>query len=240
MSLAAKIRRGEGPIYGLAKDIARRILHAHIPVNLATKRFFSALYTVHVIGRESIIWMLRFFWYEPLLRSQCERIGSGFQMEQLPYIFGRGKIIIGSNVRLSGKSAIGFSYRDGQSLPELRFGDATFIGHDCRFEIRSAIRVGDHCLIASGVHIQDHDGHPLDALARRAGKQIGAEQVAEVNIGDDVWIGSHAMILKGVTIGQRSVVGARSVVTKDVPPNVIVAGNPARVVRELDGGQTDF
>jgi serine acetyltransferase len=58
-----------------------------------------------------------------------------------------------------------------------------------------------------------------------------------VHIGDNVWLGDHAMVLKGVTIGENSVVAAKAVVTKDVPANVIVAGNPARVVKELDPGQ---
>lgn len=88
-------------------------------------------------------------------------------------------------------------------------------------------------LVASGVQVFDMDGHPLDAEARRAGEPTPAEAIAPVVIGDDVWIGNGSLILKGVTIGDRAIVAARSVVTKDVPADAVVAGNPARVVKVL-------
>lgn len=232
MSLQAKIRRGEGPVYGLAKSVARRALHAHIPVGGITRGIAGALYGLHVLGREGWIWLLRFFWYEPLFRSQCEKVGTGFKMEQLPYLVGNGRIVLGNNVRLSGKPSIGFNNRSEQ-LPELRVGDGTFIGHACGFNIGRSIRIGANCLLASGVHIQDQDGHPLDARRRRAGEPTAMSEIRPVEIGDDVWIASGAMILKGVRIGDRAIVGARAVVTRDVPPDTVVAGNPARVVKQL-------
>ena len=70
--------------------------------------------------------------------------------------------------------------------------------------------------------------HPLDAVARR-----GEETARPIVIGDDVWIGGGAIVLAGVTIGDRSVIGAGSVVTKDVPSDVVVVGNPAKIVRRL-------
>src|SRR5438105_2311554 len=98
MDLANKLRRTIRPL-------ARRVLSAHLPV----APFCGALYRVHVAAREGLIWSLRFFWYEPLFRSQCAAVGRGFQMEALPYITGRGRIVIGNHVRLSGKSSFGFS-----------------------------------------------------------------------------------------------------------------------------------
>nr|WP_315850306.1 DapH/DapD/GlmU-related protein [Gemmata sp. SH-PL17] len=77
------------------------------------------------------------------------------------------------------------------------------------------------------------DGHPVDANRRRAGDPTPPESIAPVIIGDDVWIGRGAVILKGVSIGHRAIVAAHSVVTKNVPADAIVAGNPARVVKEL-------
>jgi len=121
----------------------------------------------------------------------------------------------------------------GVDLPELIVGDGTFIGHECGLQSGRSIRIGRNCLLAGGVQVFDMDGHPLDANLRRAGEPTPYEAIAPVIIGDDVWVGAGAIILKGVTIGDRAIVAARSVVTKDVPPDTIVAGNPARVVREM-------
>ena len=77
--------------------------------------------------------------------------------------------------------------------------------------------------IARGAVIRDYDGHYIEDVAYRTAKPV--------IIGDNVWIGYRAMILKGVTIGDNSVVAANSVVTKDVPSNSIVAGNPAKIIR---------
>ncbi len=106
------------------------------------------------------------------------------------------------------------------------------------------IEIGSHCLISWNVGVADSDFHPL-APAQRL---IDAEALAPfyrdrpprpkletrpVKIGDNVWIGMQAIILKGVTIGDNSVVAAGAVVTKSVPANCVVAGNPAIIVREI-------
>jgi acetyltransferase-like isoleucine patch superfamily enzyme len=232
MKMFQKLRRGEGPVWGRLKSAARRILSFHLPVNSVTRPAFRILYVAHVAAREWIIATRRFIWDEPLFRSQCVVVGTGFWMEQLPYLQGHGRITIGNQVRFSGKPQIAFNnrYDDG---PALTIDDGTFIGHLCDFRIASSIRIGRNCLLAGGVTIADYDGHPFDAAARRAGATSPLSAVRPVTIGDDVWIGSGATILKGVTIGDRSVVGAQAVVTRDVPPDCVVAGNPASVVREL-------
>ncbi|QDV79761.1 DapH/DapD/GlmU-related protein [Botrimarina mediterranea] len=232
MSVTAKIRQGRGPFWGGIKRIARRLMTAHLPVNRVTRPFWRGLYAVHVAIRDGWIATRRFFWNEPLFRSQCEAIGAQFQMEEIPFLTGRGRIVIGSGVRLSGKSGIGFTSRV-TAQPELKIGDKTFVGHDCSFSIAKAISIGRNCLLAGGVSIRDYDGHPLDAEARRAGEFVVPEAVRPVAIGDDVWLGSGVRVLKGVTIGDRAIVAAGSIVVKDVPADSVVAGSPARVVKHL-------
>jgi acetyltransferase-like isoleucine patch superfamily enzyme/glycosyltransferase involved in cell wall biosynthesis len=233
IDIAVNIRRGQGRVWGTLKGLAHRVLTSHLPVTGVMKPLFGALYGLHVLVRESIAWGLRFFWYEPLFRGQCVAVGEGFQMEQLPYIAGRGRIAIGSRVRLSGKSNFGFSNRLGQD-PSIDIGDGTFVGHDCSFGVAEAVRIGKNCLLAGGVSVRDFDGHPTDAHERRAHRPTPPEAIRPVVIGDDVWIGAGAIILKGVTIGERSIVGAGAVVTRDVPADSVVAGNPAQIVRRLD------
>lgn len=94
-----------------------------------------------------------------------------------------------------------------------------------RIEIGSRVNIGCNSIIA------DTDFHPLDPAARQA--DINAGATAPVIVEDDVFVGMQCLILKGVRLGAGCVVGAGSVVTRDVPPRAIVAGNPARVVRML-------
>lgn len=232
MSWKEQLRRGRGPLWGTLRRVAKAILHAHVPVTRVTVPLFAFLYRLHVAGREGLAAALRFAWYEPLFRSQCVAVGPEFRMEQLPYIQGRGRIVIGRRVRLSGKPLISFS-TVRHPAPELVIGDGTFIGHLCGFTVGRSVRIGARCLLASGVQIYDMDGHPLDARRRRAGEPTPANGMRPVVLGDDVWVGAGAVILKGVTVGDGAVVAARAVVTRDVPADTVVAGNPARVVKRL-------
>jgi len=206
------------------------IMGIHLPINRVTRPMFCFLYRLHIILRELMISLCRFFYYEPLFRSQCDHVGQGFRMEQLPYIQGKGRIIIDDNVQFSGKPSITFSRAVVDELGVLRVGEGTFVGHACGFNIGKNISIGRNCLLSTGVHCYDLDGHPLDANSRRAGEPTPTECILPIEIGDDVWVGNGAIILKGVHVGDRAIVAARSVVTNDVPSGAIVAGNPARQI----------
>ncbi len=121
-------------------------------------------------------------------------------------------------------------------------GEWCFIGEDSYIWSSASVTIGDRVLISHGVNIHDTNGHPLMADARHkqfraiatTGHPARIEDIdaKPVVIGDDVWIGFGAMIMKGVTIGDRSIVAAGSLVLDDVPADVTVAGNPARIVKE--------
>jgi acetyltransferase-like isoleucine patch superfamily enzyme len=231
MDVVTRLRRGQGPFWGRLKRLARAFLGLHLPVNSATRPVFSALYALHMGVGRAWLWLLRFFWFEPLFRSQCAAVGRGLEIELLPFIAGKGRIVLGDGVRLSGKSGFMFLNR-WIDRPELSIGSHTFLGSGCIISVGSSVRIGEYCLLAGGVHVSDYDGHPTDARLRRT-SPAPPESIKPVVIGDDVWIGASAKILKGVTIGDRSIVAAGAIVTKSVPPDVIVAGNPARVVKHL-------
>jgi len=111
----------------------------------------------------------------------------------------------------------------------IRAGEGVFVNFGCVFLDGGGITIGKKTLIAPGVHIYTAR-HPLDVEERKLW-----EDVAPVVIGEYCWIGGHVTILPGVTIGDRSVIGAGAVVTKDVPPDSLAQGNPARVVKWLNG-----
>lgn len=98
-----------------------------------------------------------------------------------------------------------------------------FLNSDVKIRCSKEINIGENVFISHDVTIMDSDAHQI---------KNGKEKTKAINIGDNVWIGSKVLILKGVNIGSGSVIGAGSVVTKDVPAGCVVAGNPARVIRE--------
>ncbi|PKQ17759.1 MAG: sugar O-acetyltransferase [Actinobacteria bacterium HGW-Actinobacteria-8] len=107
-------------------------------------------------------------------------------------------------------------------------GSNVFINNDFMVLGSGRVLIGDGVLIGPGARLYTPN-HPLDVDLRREGWELGLP----ITIEDDAWLGGSVVICPGVTIGARSVVGAGSVVTKDVPPDVVVAGNPARIVKEL-------
>lgn len=118
-------------------------------------------------------------------------------------------------------------------------GGKIFIGNNVGISLSSiysckGITIGDYTQIGAGVSIYDTDFHPLDWRKRMNKDTANSAISKEINIGKHVFIGSKAIILKGVTIGDRSIIGAGSVVTKSVPENEIWAGNPARFIRKID------
>src|SRR4051812_36167491 len=108
----------------------------------------------------------------------------------------------------------------------LRFGRNVFVNHGCTAMDFGGIDIGDDVLIGPNVQLIS-SGHPVDPATRRS------ITLAPIRIGNNVWIGAGATVLQGVTVGDDAVVAAGSVVTKDAPAGTLVAGAPARVIREL-------
>lgn len=186
--------------------------------------------------------VMRVFVCEPLLKAYCTQYGRDLRTGAfIHWVQGKGDIIVGDNVTIDGKCGIVFAARFA-ATPTLSIGNNTYIGHNTSFSIGKRITIGDHCLIAGGVAMLDSNGHPVDPDKRRAGEPPDESSVRPIMIGDNVWIGQRALICPGVTIGDNSVVSAVSLVRDDVPPDCIVAGNPAKVVKRLitgRGGKTD-
>ena len=175
----------------------------------------------------------RVFVCEPLFKAYCESYGRNLRTGTfVHWVQGKGAIVLGDDCLVDGKSTFTFAHRYADR-PVLQIGDHTAIGHDCTFIVGKRITIGSHCLISGQVMIFDSSGHHSEILARRARLPPPADQVREVTVGDDVWIGARSIIFPGVRIGAGSIVSAGSVVRTHVPPCAVVAGNPARVVLRL-------
>jgi maltose O-acetyltransferase len=109
----------------------------------------------------------------------------------------------------------------------IELGERVFFNFNCVVLDVCPVRIGPYSQFGPAVQIYT-PMHPMNAVARR-GQEFGKP----VDIGDDVWVGGGAIILPGVRIGSRAVIGAGSVVTRDIPEGVFAAGNPCRVIREI-------
>jgi len=132
---------------------------------------------------------------------------------------------------------------------KVTLGDGVFINSGTKVISRSSIDIGNGVMISWGCLIYDHDSHSVSYLDRIAdhnqvlidfprGNMIANKDwskvaAAPIRICEYAWLGFDVVVLKGVTIGEGAIVGARAVVTKDIPPWAIAAGNPARVVKEM-------
>jgi galactoside O-acetyltransferase len=152
-----------------------------------------------------------------------------------PILFkGKGEIHFGENVQIGVVSSPNYYshyayFEAREEFSEIYIGNNVAINNAFSVVAFSKVSIGDHVLIGINCSIIDTDGHDL-AIDKR--NQVNPK-TEEVKILNNVFIGDHVTILKGVTIGENSVIGLGSVVTQDIPKNTIAAGNPAKVIRSL-------
>lgn len=230
-----KIKNRENAFFNFLYKSAKNFTSFNIP---CIKPIYKFLWWERRARLGSWRWLLKVFYYMPLFKSICFRVDKNLNLiNGLPYINENLKVVIGNNVTIYGDA--GFQGYKVFENPYLEIGDNTFIGPQVRIGVGKEIRIGKHCLIAARVFIADHDGHPLDWKKRREKLPVDKEDIKPIIIEDDVWIGEGAFICKGVTIGRGAIVGARAVVTKDLPAFSVAAGSPARVIKNLEFGN-DF
>ncbi|MEY3130582.1 MAG: hypothetical protein RLY12_954 [Verrucomicrobiota bacterium] len=147
---------------------------------------------------------------------------------------GTGRVTLGPDVTIGyglaamlGDGAVRIKAR-GRAA-SIVVGEGTSFSNNVQVYAEDSVTIGARCLIGDAVLIYDSDFHDLSPDDRRHGVAAKAPVVLE----DNVFVGSRAIILKGVTIGKDSVIGAGSVVVRSIPPGVIAAGNPAKVIRTL-------
>ncbi len=183
--------------------------------------------------------MIRLVWMAKSIRRLCLR--------DKTTVFYRSARIVNALGDLSAIRVGAFTHVRGELLTfghggKIEIGDYCYVGDHTRIWSGKCIKIGDRVAISHSCNIFDNDTHPINPQKRHEQfKQLvstGHPRVIdlkdeEVIIEDDVLISANAIVLKGVRIGRGAIVGAGSVVTKDVAPYTIVAGNPAKLIREI-------
>lgn len=147
---------------------------------------------------------------------------------------GRGKVFVGKGTMVgstcaprSGNGEILLQARSKDAVIEV--GENVWFSNNISLIANQGIRIGDSCLIGDFVSVMDSDFHAIDPVNRRS--SVG--KTSPVTIGNNVWFGSRVVVLKGVSIGDNSIISPQSVVTSDIPANCIASGNPAKVIRSI-------
>jgi acetyltransferase-like isoleucine patch superfamily enzyme len=238
IDLAIAALRSPHPLSRRSKAALQALFRAELPATrihrlLAAERFARRFTWRHVV---------RATYHQPILRTMCTHAGARLLLDPgtgVPVIYGID-VVLGDGVHLSGLTTFSGAARSDGRRPRLVVGDETYLGHRVIISADDEVRIGAHVHIADDVYLCGYDGHPVDPVARRSEPgPVDYTGKSRILVEDDVWICRGVLILKGVHIGRGAVVAAQAIVTKDVPPGAIVAGNPARVIGRVDSGTTD-
>ena len=137
---------------------------------------------------------------------------------------GKNITMVGANGFRTNLTTVNFGGHEGH----IKIGDNVLVMNGVRISSAKEIIIGDNCMLANFCYIMDSDWHDI------YDRNISPGKSSSVILENNVWVGDSAIICKGVRIGENSVIGAGSVVREDVPPNAVVIGNPAKVVKYLD------
>lgn len=155
----------------------------------------------------------------------CDEVGPGTRVEGRLYVRNEGETRIGEWCLF--ESTVTPTALLVHPGARLTIGARSYLNFGVCIEARGEICIGSRCHLGQYVHLMDNDQHEVENHGERPASR-------PVILEDDVWLGAHAVVLRGVTIGQGTTVGAGSVVTRSLPPRCVAAGAPARVIRYLD------
>lgn len=174
-----------------------------------------------------------------VLLSKC--ISSDVRLVRYPYYF-RGQSFIEFGKGFT--SGVGLRIDAFGSKPkQVIFGKNVALGDYVHIGALESVTIGDNVLMASKIYISDHDHGIYTGQNTSPAGQIQSEkllQISPVVIGNNVWLGENVCVLKGVHIGENSIIGASSVVTKSIPANSIAVGTPAKVVKQYDSSLKEW
>jgi acetyltransferase-like isoleucine patch superfamily enzyme len=236
-ALLEKIRTPDRRSTRFLKASVRRLLRAEMPAT----PLHSLLVAERLVRRLALGHLARALYYQPMLRTMCTRSGQGLGLDigtGLPVFYGVD-VELGDHVTMTGLLTVSGAVRSDGRRPRCVIGDHAYLGYRVNITVGSEVLIGRHVLVSSDVFLCGYDAHPVDPLARRTQPApLGDDEDCRIVIEDDVWICHGAHLAKGVRVGAGAIVAAAAVVTRDVPPGSIVAGNPARVVGNANAARS--
>jgi acetyltransferase-like isoleucine patch superfamily enzyme len=233
MRLAAQarqwVKRREHPLARALYALATGARTASLP---CVRAIHGPLYAADRAARGALGASLRALWTTPLFQARLEAPAARLYLYGgMPYVSGPVRISLGPDCRMSG--AVTISGRSGASEPELRVGANCDIGWRTTIAVGRKVVIGHKVRIAGCAFLAGYPGHPTNARDRAAGLPDTEDQIGDIVIEDDCWLATGVTVLAGVRIGRGAIIGAGSVVTKDVPPFTLAAGAPARHIKSL-------
>ena len=228
-ALKAWIKTRETPSARFAYSIAMGLKSIRMPV---IRPLHRTLYALHTGIRGACAEFMRIVWWTPLFVSRLETSAPGLQLYSgMPQVIGPLRIQVGRGTRISGIST--FIGRAGTEQVLLDIGDNVDIGWQSAISVGTRIEIGDNVRLAGRCMLAGFPGHPLNAADRATGLPDTPDQIGDIVLERDVWLATGVTVLANVRIGAGTIVATGSVVTKDLPPGVLAAGVPARVIRQL-------
>ncbi|MEQ1647186.1 MAG: acyltransferase [Hyphomicrobiaceae bacterium] len=230
----AKLRRWvksqDSPAANAIYRIAKGARGISIP---SVRAIHSPLYMLHRATQMAFANAKRAIWVTPLFQSQLQAPAPRLNLYgTLPFIQGNVTMTIGADCRIGGRT--NFAGRTASHpTPEIIIGNNCDIGFMNVLSCGSRIHIGNNVRLAAYVQLVGYPGHPIDVDARALGAPDTDDQVGDIILEDDVWLATRVTVNRGVRIGRGTIVATGSVVTSDLPPFVLAAGIPARIIKNL-------
>lgn len=191
------------------------------------------LYFCHVAIKHLFADILRILYFTPLFKSRLNNSPKRLYLYGgLPVVIGSVDMSLGDDVKLAAMTTIS-GRSSGTCIPTLEIGDNVAISCRTSIAVGRKIKLGNNVLIAGNCYLVGYPGHPLDAESRALGLPETEQQIGDIILEDDVWLAAGVKVMPGVTIGKGTIVAAGSIVTKDLPSNVLAVGAPAKAVKSL-------
>lgn len=219
------------PLAGFVRSLHAGRKSLEIPKSLAT--LYVPIFSLHRMIQSTISGLVKIFYWTPLFKSQIE--GSAKRLNLyggLPFVSGPLEILLGDDCRISGATTFSGRTSSGDK-PKLIIGNNVGIGWQTTIAVGSHVILDDNVRMGGRNFLAGYPGHPLNAKDRADGLPDRDDQVGNIILKKDVWLGTGVMVMAGVTIGKGTIVAAGSVVTKSLPAHVLAGGNPARIIRKL-------